>query len=82
MVLRSSIRGIPETLFGRILMFVWSIWALETSDVGKCQSVIRQTNIVTIARNLFLAAVKELFVSYHNMDIYQIIWFLDYGNLI
>ena len=27
-------------------------------------------------------AVEELNLSYHNMDIYQIIWFLDHGNLI
>ena len=26
-------------------------------------------------------AVKELKLSYHNMDTYQIIWFLDSGNL-
>ena len=26
------------------------------------------------------AAVKELNVDYHNMDICQIIWFLDYGT--
>ena len=28
-----------------------------------------------------LGAVKELDLSYHNMDIYQIAWFWDYGNL-
>ena len=27
-------------------------------------------------------AVKERNLSYHNMDIYQILWLLDYGNLL
>ena len=26
--------------------------------------------------------VKELNLSYHNTDIYQMIWFLDFGNLL
>ena len=31
---------------------------------------------------LFWVAVKELNLKYHNMDVYQIVWFLNYGNLI
>ena len=30
MVLRPSTRGIPEILFCRILVFMWSSWALST----------------------------------------------------
>ena len=27
-------------------------------------------------------AVKKLNLLYHNMDMYYMIWFLDYGNLV
>ena len=32
-------------------------------------------------RPRYWAAVKELDLGYHDMDIYRLVWFLDHGHL-
>ena len=47
-------------------------------DVASTTEVPRQGET---SQAYFWLAVKELKLSCQNMEIYQIVWFLDYGNL-
>ena len=58
--------------------------SLDTCPQFECSDLLSKKHKAPPPSSLAISewvAVKELVLSYHHMDIGQIVWFWDYGNL-
>ena len=64
----SSIKGLIQSLFD-------GLWGILKGSWGVLVGCLRAPRV----KLQLLVAFKELNLSYYNMDIYEIVWLLNYG---